>query len=681
MNDTLKGALCVFVGCLCYQVSATEPMLHERAARELKTELSEAEEHLLDKIEQGEVACYLSQTPEENDPHHGDDWTSERRLRASMIEWLFDQRAEGIVTQHGIRIEGAAIVGKIDLNDVDVPFQFSFRRCLINDGLSMVNARVRGLRFDSSVIRGGIAAEGLVSSATVSCRAMHCEGGLELAGARIQGDLDCTRARLDDPNKVACDLKVADISGDVLLANAFKGVGLVRMLGATVGGDVDCEGGSFKSSATAALTPWDEGVALDLENARVSGSVYLRRGFVSEGQVKMLSAQVSGQLSCAGGTFCNSQKVGEGALYLDRMTVGGDVLLRNDSDSGLGFKADGEVRMLGASIGGQLSCSGGVFINPGDDALSCHRVRVKGVVLLRRGFEANGAVRFPGADVGGRFECRKARFFNAPEDGSFDEDEPGVLNLVNANLQDRFIWREIEAPEGMILDLRSTSIDTLNDDAQSLPGELRLAGLTYDAMLDQAEHSVEYRKKWLALGTVDRSEEEPKDKVEVFHAQPYEQLADVYRRAGSIADAKNILVAKENARATYMPLFERLWHNVNWMVIGYGYRPWLALLWISMFIFLGWLISRQAAPRLFRSTTSDPAKFNAFMYSVDSFVPIIEFRQAKNWAPDARAPGSVRLAGFRLTGSRVRIYFWIHTAVGWILTVFLAAAVSGLIQR
>ena len=64
-----------------------------------------------------------------------------------------------------------------------------------------------------------------------------------------------------------------------------------------------------------------------------------------------------------------------------------------------GFTAEGEVRLVGAQIGGDLGCDGGSFKNPGDDALSADGAHVGGSVFLNQGFAADGAVRLPGAKI------------------------------------------------------------------------------------------------------------------------------------------------------------------------------------------------------------------------------------------------------------------------------------------
>src|SRR5271157_3125284 len=77
------------------------------------------------------------------------------------------------------------------------------------------------------------------------------------------------------------------------------------------------------------------------------------------------------------------------------LIVKNTVFLRN------GFTANGEVRLVGAQIGGYLICIGGTFTNQEGYALSADGINVKGSVFLRDGFTASGEVRLPDAQIGG----------------------------------------------------------------------------------------------------------------------------------------------------------------------------------------------------------------------------------------------------------------------------------------
>lgn len=69
-----------------------------------------------------------------------------------------------------------------------------------------------------------------------------------------------------------------------------------------------------------------------------------------------------------------------------------------------GFAGNGEATLIDATIG-VLDCQGGSFTNPGEYALSADRIDVSGAVFLRSGFSAQGEVGLLGAKIGGDLTC------------------------------------------------------------------------------------------------------------------------------------------------------------------------------------------------------------------------------------------------------------------------------------
>ncbi len=173
------------------------------------------------------------------------------------------------------------------------------------------------------------------------------------------------------------------VSGSVFLNKGFFASGTVHLIGAQIGGQLNCDGGRF-TNVDADGKPI--GDALSADNMMVKGNVFLNKGFSASGTVSMHSAQIGGSLVCDGGSFAatlnaDSKPVGN-ALSADHMVVKGSVSLRD------GFSASGEVRLLRAQIDGNLSCSGGSFTNvdaaktPIVYALTAEGMVVKGSVFF-----------------------------------------------------------------------------------------------------------------------------------------------------------------------------------------------------------------------------------------------------------------------------------------------------------
>ena len=92
----------------------------------------------------------------------------------------------------------------------------------------------------------------------------------------------------------------------------------------------------------------------------------------------LIRTKICGTLMCSGGIFSNPNSL-EPALNATGLEVSGNVLLHN------GFKAEGEVSLVGATIRGNFECNQGLFINKGSVAINGERLNVDGDVFLCQG--------------------------------------------------------------------------------------------------------------------------------------------------------------------------------------------------------------------------------------------------------------------------------------------------------
>ena len=165
---------------------------------------------------------------------------------------------------------------------------------------------------------------------------------------------------------------------------------------------------------------------LEADGLTTQGNVHLHGRFSAKGEVRLLGADIGGSLGCAGGEFHNQ---GGKALTADGLKTKGSVNLRG------GFSAEGEVRLLGAAIGGDLDCAGGEFHNQGGNALTADGLTTKGGVFLRDGYSAEGEVRLLGAAIGGNLDCVGGEFHNQ---GGNALTADGLTTKGSVNLRDGF---------------------------------------------------------------------------------------------------------------------------------------------------------------------------------------------------------------------------------------------------
>jgi hypothetical protein len=119
-------------------------------------------------------------------------------------------------------------------------------------------------------------------------------------------------------------------------------------------------------------------------------------GFRANGEVRLHGATIGGNFECQKGRFYNK---GRKTLNAGGMEVKGNVFLNN------GFRTNGEVVLIGAKINGSLNCDQGIFINRNKVAINADRIKVEDNVFMRDGFRARGEVRLAAAIIGSDLVC------------------------------------------------------------------------------------------------------------------------------------------------------------------------------------------------------------------------------------------------------------------------------------
>ena len=506
-------------------------------------------------------------------------------------------------------------------------------------------------------------ADGLKTGRDVLLRhGFTAKGEVRLPGADIGGNVECDRGAFENPDGYALVADELKTKGSVFLRNGFRAKGEVRLPGAHIGGDLDCVGGSFenpKSREKANNRDKPDRPALNAAGLKTRGNVFLREGFAAKGEVRFVGAEIGGQLSCTGGIFANPAGY---ALSADGLKTRGDVFLRD------GFAAKGEVRLPGADIGGDFSCVGAAFENPDGKALGADGLKTSGDVLLSGDFRAKGEVRFPGADIGGDLSCIG---------GTFEKPNGEALIVANARIADRLFLRDLATPPRGRLDLGHAKVGVLVDDEESWPaaGKLVLDGFTYGAFGGDAPTGAAARLEWLGR--------QPKDHLRL---QPYEQLVKVLRAMGHERDAREIAIAKQEAlrESGQLGRLSNAWSAFYGETLGYGYKPWRLFRYFAAFLLLGTLVFDVAfhvdlmvpVKGLASQSANDPTSastvgFHPLLYSLDVFVPIIDLNQTKYWLPNTG----------KLGGVIVLLYQFFQSLFGWYAGIMVTALATGLLKR
>jgi hypothetical protein len=446
---------------------------------------------------------------------------------------------------------------------------------------------------------------------------------------------------------------------------------------------------------------------LRAEDCIIGGDVALNAGCTVRLDVRLARTTVGrnlnlGRLRLRGGERTDMQVPRR--LIADGARVAGDALLVD------GFEADGDVRLVGLRVAGDLRASAARLsghVN-GDgqrgDALNLDLAQVAGNVALDSGFSAAGAVRLRHARIDGDLDCTQAAF-----DAFGDMGWRGAVAfaLDRARVGGTLVLAHLKQPLSRAT-LAGASVGALHDDAGTWGDALVLDGFAYRQLAAQAPASSGFRIEWL-------SRQEGAHTGRDFRAQPWQQLIQVFLRMGLGGAARDVAVAREAQlrrvgriganlprRLRWLP---RLAHRAFGLLAGYGHRPvrllvTMALLWLGCAALYGLAAQRGAIAPAPSWLASDPRAdacrsggafasadwtqcsalppeypaFSPLAYSLEHLVPFVDLQQRRSWAAagERAAPGA--------WGVITRVVAWHEVVLGWagcLLALFCAFGALG----
>jgi hypothetical protein len=680
------------------------------------------------------------------DPRTAGTWGDERTIPgAALREVLMSPNLD--VHPVGLRIRGVRIKDLLDLAYVTLSYPLELRDCSIEDNFIMLHTVVKELTVSGTHIRM-LALDGAEISGTLFADNSVVEGFVRAVGTRIGGQLQLSGARFANAGGDALVLDGAEISGTLFADNSVV-EGFVRAVGTRIGGDLNlsgatliCPGGNalildFVEIAGALRAAGlknrgglsavgahvgrnvvldgarlfnTHGDALMLDGAEIGGAVFAREGFRARGKVSANSAHFGHQLILSGASFANPPKNGlaQDAIELDGAVIG-TVLAADD-----GFRAEGRVHAVAARVGVDLRLSGANFYNPGGDALTLDGAEIGHSLFANNGFRAEGTVNARGARIGGQVVLAGGTFTAglldaiaspAVNDGrgepalsnsdgpsaekSTRREPPIVVNLEGAQMAGLIPGGTRSAPKPAIIDgimrLRRAVIDDLNGPAT---GWLAATGWEIKDVSGNIRTNRRAAADWLKTALAG----EPS-------VQPWHALAAVYDRNGQPAAARLLRLAAAVRVTRKAPWPTKLMRAVYLGVVGHGYYPLLAGVWLLVAVILGTALvannraefvptniaaadkaaadyaQQTKSPVPIRTTAAtscnrhpDYPCLNPLTYTVSTMVPTVG-TTASDWVlrSDAASWLTIALIAVKL--------------VAWALGVLLLAGVTGLLQK
>ena len=199
-----------------------------------------------------------------NDPAHGEDWGSERTVRAAVLRWLYaDSEANRFVDPSGVGLAGARIDGKLDLSYVKADKPLTVVSCYVPDGIDVTFSHLQSLEVRGSAT-GPVVADMSELAGDLAVR-FGTYRGLSLFRARIGGNLDCTGSTVRNGAQPGVNAVASTVVGDMIFHDGFTTDGIVDARLARIGQSMSFHQATFDGA---------DDTGLDAERASIGGTLY-----------------------------------------------------------------------------------------------------------------------------------------------------------------------------------------------------------------------------------------------------------------------------------------------------------------------------------------------------------------------------------------------------------------------
>jgi adhesin HecA-like repeat protein len=506
---------------------------------------------------------------------------------------------------------GLVVDGGVECIDLTAHGTVAMRVARITGSIDLTGARIScpgGL---------GLAADYAEIGGRLGCRGMAIEGQTSLHNTRVAGNMVLSEARLENPAGQALSAGGLTVDGGVFV-NRFTALGEIRMVGARLGANLTLTGSTLSNPG---------GIAIDLDRAAVQ--VCHGTDLTCRGRFSLTGARIASELELKDARLDSGE--GDIALAADGAVIDGAVVLTRVS-------AHGEVNLRTARIGRSVLLTGASLDNQGRRvACRLSGADVAGDVVCN-GLTVTGGMRLTGSRIGGRLSLDQVRLENPAGTAlSARGAQVGELSLRPA------------APITGTVDLSHARVEVLIDDPDCWPDDLSLDGLTYQAL--EPRLPARRRLSWL--------DRDPRG----HQSQPYEHLAAYYTGVGLPGQARAVLYERERRQRRAMTPFGRTWGVVQDVTVGYGYQPWRAVVWLAVLLGVGTVVFAAKHPPAFQAAVSP--HFNAFVYTLDLLLPVVDLGQKHAFNP----------------GGAEQWLSYLLIAAGWILVTTVAAGAARVLTR
>src|SRR5919198_1480737 len=638
----------------------------------------------------GEPVDRSTGDPEADDPAGGASWGAERTVSADfLIRLLTGVRGPKPAAARSLKLQGVKITGRLNLEAASLVCPVSLTTCYFDAPINLSEARAPAIRLPGCHV-SVLDASQLETQGNLSLSGLNATGYISLQGAHIGGSLDlsaATLASLVSPGRVL-DAGSITVEQHMFCTGGFTAKGLVAL-------QVDHIRGSLLFSDATLSSPDPSGMVLNGASMTVDQDVFCTGDFTADGTINLMGANIGMELDLHGATL-TKPAASETALNAESLTVGQRILCTE------GFRANGLIDLQGAHVKGSVHLGDATLTGPGSSGLVLHAasMTVDQDMNCNGRFQAEGTVNLQGARVGGSLIFDGASLKAATTPGTalsapslavgqdmFCANQfqaEGTVNLQGAHIKGSLTFDgatlQAGGEESTALNARSLTVDQdlrcgsgfkasgvivlcdahsshFYDDKDSWPSSVQLEGFTYETLRAEPEVKPRERIRWLRRDGTG------------YRPHSYEQLGAAYRRAGYDDHSRRVAIAKQWHRRKAVNPLGKLWNWLLYLIVGYGYRTWLAGIWLLVLIVVGErAFAHASADRLLVAAKDNPAQqpaFHAAVYALDLLLPIVSLGPDSAWIPFGWA----------------RWWVWGFVLAGWILTTAVVAGLSGLLKR
>jgi hypothetical protein len=577
-------------------------------------------------------------------------------------------------TTHSIiQIVGAHVLGDVDLRGSEPSRPLMLQNSRVDGGLLLSDSHFKwSVTLTRLFVADGLIAQDIQADSGLTVANAQLGGAVNFHNARIDGDVVLTGSRFAND----LNLNSAQITGSLFLDNAHVSG---RMLMSSE--NVDRNSGAKIDQSTFFNGTTFDGAILGNE-ARIGQDLNLTSAKC--GEVWLVAAKIGGFLKMTGATFngilqAGNVQVGQ-SLAAPKAVFHGDVYF-DAANSSANMRLDGanfdqQFSATELSVQGRLTAIGAVFKGPVDFTASkvgwqleltgasfaktvdATDLDVKGRFDLSA-TEMTGDLHLARSRVGDSLDLHGSRFLGEVDLTALDIGHDLTLVAFDHGTEVHPASWEASGTGKNVLWLYNAHVGSLTDGISVWPPTLQfyLNGLTYGSLLGWP---IDARENWLDRGNVEH------------YPQPYRQMAAVLTAAGARDAALDVQFhgrQQERREACAQWRLSRcinltmLEFTIGYGIGGYAFR---VLAWVLGLFMMGWLILLQ----------SPVARRKGLIWCVgatwDRLLPIVELNpEFKDFFND---PERQRLRGWQLAA------FAVIGILGWVLSLYLVAALTGLTQ-